>query len=306
MNGPNDLFARGLVPLVVAAERSGLWGALARTPQDADALASRCGLSARAVALVLDALAATGACARTEQGYARDEGSLGGWPWTELESFLASGTPVAPIDAPERRGEVYRLAVDYLAERFGEPARALAAELPARGRVLDLGCGSAVWSLAMLSVGDSESRLVALDLPEVVAAVPARAAAAGLGSRVTTLAGSYFEAAPAGRFERVVMANVLHLETPDDAARLVTRYAPLLAANGELVIIDALAGASFEEELGRAFYAAHLGMRTARGGVHSPECLTRWCAQAGLQSVRLVKLGRYAPLGALVARAKGA
>lgn len=302
LGGPGDLFERGLVPLVLAAERRGLWRALTPAPQSAEALATRCGASPRAAALVLDALAAAGACTRTPEGYARDEGMPGGWPWSELDGFLANGTPVVPIDAPARRGELYRSAVGYLGARFRRPAEALAEVLPARGRVLDVGCGSAVWSRAMLA-RSPEASLVGLDLPEVVAELTPRLRAEepALAERVTLVAGDYFQAVPEGLFDRVVMANIVHLETPEAAARLVARFAERLAPGGELVIIDAFADETFDDRLGRAFYAVHLGLRTALGGVYGLADAARWCEAAGLGGARLVRCPGYSVMGAVVA-----
>ncbi|MBV9947203.1 MAG: class I SAM-dependent methyltransferase, partial [Myxococcales bacterium] len=108
---------------------------------------------------------------------------------------------------------------------FEGAARALAARLPPAGRILDLGAGSGVWSLAMAEAGrlaGLDGRATAVDVPEVLPSFHARAAAAGLADHVEATGGDFHEAPlPDAHFDRVLLANVLHLEPEARAARLV-------------------------------------------------------------------------------------
>ncbi|MCC6749283.1 MAG: class I SAM-dependent methyltransferase [Deltaproteobacteria bacterium] len=301
MKAMAGLLEHGLVPLILTAERSGLLAELDRAPGTAQELAARGGLHPRATAMVLDALYAVGVCSRTEAGvFERPSGAERTFPWARLPRFLATGEVDPQIDGGAR-GEGYARVVSMLAQRFEPWAAALAARLAAVDCILDVGAGSGVWSLAMATRSPG-ARVTALELPEVLPRFFERAATLGLRDRVDGIAASYFEARPEGRFDRVVLANVLHLETPADARALVARAASWLSPEGELVVIDCV-GEGEAHEPSRSLYALHLAMRTARGAVHAPRDLLAWAREAGLGDGRLVPLRDTGPgLGALVCR----
>jgi SAM-dependent methyltransferase len=87
---------------------------------------------------------------------------------------------------------------------------------------------------------------------------------------------------PSEAFDRILLANVLHLEPPHSARSLLRRMTAALAPGGELVVIDALAGGDPARDRARSIYALHLAMRTRRGRVHSRAEVERWCREAGL------------------------
>lgn len=298
MKAMTGMLEHGLVPVILAAEQSGLLQELDRGGT-VEELASRRGLHPRATRLVLDVLCGLHVCARDERGfYRRPDGFDRRMPWEQLPTFLATGEVLPMIDTP-LRGEGYAVAVGTLGDRFAPWARALAARLPAAEAILDVGAGSGIWSLTMAE-RSSDAHVTAIDLSPVLPSFLDRAARLGLGGRVTALAGSYHELVPGSTFDRVVMANVLHLETPADAAALVARYAPLVAPGGDLVIVDCV-GEGEEHEPSRSLYTLHLGMRTARGGVHSQAALRAWCEEASLADIEVVTLDVPA-MGAMVAR----
>ncbi len=130
----------------------------------------------------------------------------------------------------------------------------------------------------------------------------ARAAALGLGERVDTVAGDWGEVTPEGRFDRVVLANVLHLEPGAAARALLLRAAGWLAPGGDLVVLDHFPNTA-ADALAGAFYALHLGMRTRTGRVHALADVTAWCADAGLPRVALLRAEAMPSAGAVWARA---
>ena len=126
---------------------------------------------------------------------------------------------------------------------FAVQAAELAAALPGAPRtILDVGSGSAVWSLAM-AARLPLAHVVAVDLPAVVGRAHATADALGVDRRRTSLvAGDYHDVVLPSKLGRIVVANVLRLERPDGARRLLARLAAQLAPGGRLVVVDAAAG----------------------------------------------------------------
>lgn len=289
----------GVVQVVRSAEEVGLIGAL-EVPGTATELAARLDLDARAVALTLGVLDALGHVERDGEVYRVPSGgsaSLEELP--ALTAFLRTGGVPDHLDRVERRGAYYADAVTMLGEAMRASAKQLAAALRPARRIVDVGAGSAVWSLSMVEASGGD--VVAIDHEAVLPAARRLAGALGLGARLTERAGDYFEVTEPGA-DRVVLAHVLHLESEDDAVRLLRHHARALAPGGEVVIVDVFGGAGFEASLLQAVYQLHLGMRTRRGRAHDLDRLRAWCADAGLPVQRVLPLA-HAGLGALVCSA---
>lgn len=286
----------GLVQAVRSADEVGLLGVL-DTPGTAAELAARLDLDPRAVALTLEVLRSVGFVARDGATYGMPSHAAQALEeLPRLTAFLRTGSVPAYLDRPELRGGYYADAVGLLGEAFRDAAKALAAGLRPARRIVDVGAGSAVWSLAMVAASGGE--VVAIDHEAVLPQARRTARELGLEDRLTGRPGDYFEVVAPGA-DRVVFANVLHLESADDAARLIRHHARGLGPDGEVVVVDLFGGEGLEASLSEAVYQLHLGMRTRRGRAHHLDQVQAWCADAGLPAQRVVDL-QIPGLGALV------
>jgi 2-polyprenyl-3-methyl-5-hydroxy-6-metoxy-1,4-benzoquinol methylase len=288
----------GMAAALTAALRTGVLPQLAEGPSTLSELTERLGVDRRALDLVLDILQTAEWVnkegERVEAGRLLVEiGNLpGGYPlslglWGHAERFLRTGEPLTSMDrrAVEREA-FYRNVVSDLATRWEGFARGLAARLPLHPKnILDVGCGSGVWSLA-IAERDAEAQITGLDLPAVLDHFKARATALGLADRAHPLPGDMHEVEiPRGAFDLVVIANVLRLETPEKAEHVTRRAADGVAQNGSILIVDQIAEGTLAHERGRAVYALHLGLRTQNGQVHRANTISGWLTKAGFSRV---------------------
>ena len=315
---PAYLQRLGLSAALAAALRTGVLTSLASLPGGSSTdgeLARRLGLDLRATTLLLDILATHGFAVR--EGGRLSAGpellaltrSPGGSAfalglWAHVEHFVRTGEPFTSMDlsAPER-DSAYRSMVSDLAVLFEDQARALAARLPLRPRnILDVGCGSGVWSLA-LAERFGDARVTGLDLPSVLDNFAARAKAFALTDRTHTIASDMHEASiPRATFDLAIIANVLRLEPPDRAESLVRRVAEGVLPGGAMLIIDALPDGTLEGARAVSLYALHLGLRTRTAQVHAPAAISQWLADAGLPGAKALEMPEGTrPTGALLA-----
>lgn len=293
----------GCAKAVAWAADSGLLTALAEGPVDTAALARRLGCDARALRCVLDVVDAVGLTARTDDGRhalstaacasaAEVPESLAGMLalFGRIDEFARTGRTLLPDGDVAARDALYPWVVRRLGERTADAARALARALSPARRILDVGAGSGVWSFAMAEAA-ADCVVTGLDLPTTCEVFRQEADRRGLGERTSSIAGDYHRAAlPDRAFDRVVLANVLHLESPARAEELLARAAGAVAPGGDLVVVDVLPTGADETALDRAAYALHLALRVPGSRLHPREDLETWAAGVGHRDVRWIDL----------------
>lgn len=310
---PMTLF--GLSAALSAAQSTGLLGKVLTAPATADECAAELGLSAALSQRVLEVFVASGLLLRSGDHYGPRgaDDSLGPYSRQSLLSLqeqfahttrvLRTGEPMAWMDESLAQLErTYSTVAAHLGVLFADTAARLAVQVGGEPeRILDIGCGSGVWSLALAAISP-RTQVTGLDLPSVLSSFQERARQLGLSERVSLLPGdmSVIEL-PEGQFELVILANVLRLEPELPAQQLVARAARALRPGGRMLIVDALAGGTPERELLRATYVLNLALRTRRGRVHSAAELTAWMEAAGLLGVAEIDCGaQMGALGALL------
>jgi 2-polyprenyl-3-methyl-5-hydroxy-6-metoxy-1,4-benzoquinol methylase len=310
----------GIAAAVVAADKSGLLKALVQGSDTPAGFASELGLDLVGAERVIEVLAAAGVLECNNGAYTasaevkRMDGMFPGGVsglvalWSNVPALLERGERWARMDGPlEQREESYSGVVSGLGAMFAGTAKELAAKLAAPAKqILDVGAGSGVWSL---SIGQRhpEARVTALDLPNVLPNFLRRAEQMGLADRADTLPGDYHSVeVPAGRYDLIILANILHLEPVARAAAVVRRFAGLLPPGGAALIIDVIGKATQAGQLARAVYALHLTLRTEQGRAHLRSDYSRWLEEAGLSSPQVIELeGPPGALGALLAYKTG-
>jgi N,N-dimethyltransferase len=154
---------------------------------------------------------------------------------------------------------------------------------------LDLGAGSAIWSLTMARYAPG-AIVTAVDWPAVLEVAIATARQLGISERLHTIAGNYHELElPSSSFDVALLGNVTHLETLESCGVLFEKARRCLAPSGRIAIFDVFPGL-VEGDLNRTLYALGLAIRTDHGRVHPPEELERLLLQSGFQRPVLVNL----------------
>jgi ubiquinone/menaquinone biosynthesis C-methylase UbiE len=163
------------------------------------------------------------------------------------------------------------------------------AKLEAGAKVADVGCGLGA-STIIMAKAYPRSRFVGFDVhPESVALARERAAAAGLGERVT------FDVArstdyPGSGYDLVAHFDCLHdMEDPVGAAR---HARSTLAQNGTWLIVEPFSSDKAEENhnpVGRVYYSASTLLCVPHSLAHQGPALG---AQAGEARLREVVVGK--------------
>jgi SAM-dependent methyltransferase len=285
------------------AVRSGILAALEAGQQTADAVARECGLAPRPTQLVLEALAALSLAERSGDAFRLSPlaflllsgtyRNLGDEYWAHLPALMKTDQPLVRMDDASQSEAHYQAQAAILGWMLA-PAAACAADLlleglPPRAGILDLGAGSAVWSLTLAS-RSADATVTAVDWPAVLEVAREKAAELGLSDRLTTLEGDFHAVPlPAGRFDLAIIANVSHLLTPEGNLALLKRARAALAPAGRLSIVDVFPGQP-QGDVNRTLYALGLALRTGHGRVYWPAELAGLVAAAGFHEPSLLPL----------------
>lgn len=283
-----------LVVLYAAAADAGL---VERLPGSAEELAAPTGLDPRAVAVVLEALAAWGVVQRAPDGRwapgpaapGEDEaavirhhaGSLRLWAG-QVDQRLR-GAPPEP-GGPRRRLDVWldALAVNARSSAPGAVDACLA-RVPHAARALDLGGGHGEYGLELARRGLA---VTMQDRPEVVELARRRGRLEAAG--VDLFAADFFEALPPGPFDLVLCAGVTYTYGAGANRELFHRARPVVAPAGALAVHTFLGGGHPLS----AVFAVQMLMATSDGGTHREEDYRQWLGAAGYGPVETVALAR--------------
>lgn len=131
-------------------------------------------------------------------------------------------------------------------------------------KILDLGCGSAVWSCAM-GYRDKTARIVAVDNEAALAAAQRTADSIELGNRFLPVIGDPLSVElPAEEFDLVLIAQRLHSSSKEAAPGLLNQAFKSLVSGGRLVIVDLFRGPT-KPRLAETIEALRLHIETDQG-----------------------------------------
>jgi len=283
--------------LLGAAVRESLLEAVAGPARPAETVAKGLGMDARAVYVVLSALAELGVLAEEREGFrvleehrgpllVRDHPDYVGQSvvhrfeligsWGRIPEILRTGRPVEDRTAAGFGGTETFIAAMRRGARPGAGAVAgsVLARLPGGARILDVGGGPGTNAEAFAAGG---ARVTVFDRPEVVELMRETLSASG----IWTEAGDMNEGLPEGPFDAVYFGNTSHMYGPEENRALFARMRRSLAPGGLLVVREFVRGLGEDA----ALFAANMLVLTPRGGTYTAEEYERWLLEAGYGAI---------------------
>ncbi|CAB4243726.1 SAM-dependent methyltransferase [Methylacidimicrobium sp. AP8] len=309
--------------IVRAAVDLGVFSRLAKEPGTAEQVAGSLGISVRGTRALLDGLTALQLLGKEKASYrllpiaeallvpgSPDylgdlvQGSVLDQEWDRLAEAVRNGGPAEGVEAVERQKraeEFFPLLIRFLHVVNRGPAIAAAHALGAgashRGlRVLDIGCGSAVWSLAV-GHADPEARVTAVDFPGVLAHTRRYVERHGMADRYEYLPGNIQEVSlPESEYDLAILANILHSEGEAKSRRLLGRVAEALRPAGRIAIAEFLPNRERTGPLDPVLFGLRMVLNTEEGGIFSAEEYGEWLAEADFPVVESFEIGSHSPL----------
>ncbi|HEY0735228.1 MAG TPA: methyltransferase [Herpetosiphonaceae bacterium] len=260
-----DIFGGVAFRTVLAGVNLGVFDALHAGPLTEAELAARIGANARGTAVLLQTLAALGYVSKQGQRYANTAmtrkwlvrsspssivegyvywGSILHELWANLEESIRTGAPPTQLYAwIETQPDTSRAFQKWMVAIAHLNADEIIGKIklpPAARRVIDIGGGHAMYSVALCR-RYSQLTSVVIDSPEALTVAEETVAAAGLSDRITLRAGNFLQDELGDSYDLALLFNIVHgLDAAQNAA-LMQRVAGALTPGGQLAIVEQLA-----------------------------------------------------------------
>jgi ubiquinone/menaquinone biosynthesis C-methylase UbiE len=297
-----------------AAAELNLFTILDRDPLSAKQVADKISGDARALAVLLDALAAMGLLVKRGQNYQCEDdvsrmlsenspqtilpmvlhmASL--WKrWSRLTD-IAKGAGVSDDEFDfVRNAEELRAFIGAM-HSIGAPMaqRIVAAVNPGASRaLLDVGGGSGTYTIAFLRAVP-EMRATLFDLPEVIDMARERLKSEGLLDRVTLVAGSfYLQEFPNGQ-DLALISAIIHSNSPEENLDLYRKVFRSLKPGGRILVRDHVMSPDRTWPMDGAVFAINMLVGTSGGGTYTYEEIEASLRHAGFERIRLLKQGEH-------------
>ena len=301
-----------------SAREVGLFDELAKGQRTLDQLTEALSLARESTELILDCLVSMNVIERYGDDHAlapvmrllcTHDGDLGDSGWMRLAGKLqqqpTTESDEAYFDAIAATQWIHTPAAMQAAEILdiggndndSEPSGA-----PKPLKILDLGCGSAVWSCAM-AYRDPQARVVAVDHEAALIAAEQTARAIELGGRFLPLIGHPETVElPTNEFDFAIIAQRLNSASDESTARLLNQAISSLAPGGSLVIIDLFRGPT-KPRLSETIEALRLHLGTQHGRMRTIKETEDLLARLGLDAIQFTFIAASrVNLGMMVAR----
>ena len=208
--------------------------------------------------------------------------------WKLGQAVLAGTTPLAPVEGDIDNGAFFGAFVEGLLAMNAPAAREVAewlaghlSDVPARA--LDVGCGSAVWSLALAETMPSV-RVVAVDREKVLDEVARPCIErAGLLERYQLKAGNFRRLKLEENFDVVFLGHILHNEGRQASQTLLKRLHRCLKPGGIVVVAEIVASEPRSQNLAANLFDLNMLVWTEKGCVFQAKELEEMLAEAGFK-----------------------
>jgi hypothetical protein len=283
--------------VLTVASRTGILTRLAESPATSEEAARDLGLDGRATGKIVRALCSLGAVSAEGERYRVAAelcphllpGELDLTPFVDhahglydrwganLEDWVRTGRQPRRVRSGDQLAQFGRGMLASASLMAPQVIGALDG-LSGIEKVLDVGGGIGGYARFFCRAKD-DLRVTVLDIPET--ADLGRKNLAGEG-RIDFVGGDYHETEFGSGYDLVLLANILHIESPEDAAALVGRAAEACSSGGQVAVVDFAIDDEKRVNVMGCLFA--INMRSF-GDTHSEPQIKGWMQAAGLSNV---------------------
>lgn len=315
--------AWGYAPTLIleAAIRNKVFDTLDAGPKTVDEVTSATGASSRGLSAIMNALVGLELLQKNNGHYeltpesaaflvSTKPGYQGGMiahtskqlipNWLHLNDVVITGKPARSVNRSDGGEAFFQELVSNIFNMSYGAAKALAAHLAfgedgAPVRVLDLGAGSGVWSIAVAQ-SSPRVRVTAVDWPGVLPITKNHADRFGVGDRYTLLPGDLGTIDFGRDYDLITVGHILHSEGVERSKKLLRKCFDALAPGGTIAIQEFLVNPERTGPPMSLIFAVNMLVNTENGDTWSFEEIAGWLKEAGFVNPRTLDAPGPSPL----------
>lgn len=294
---------------------------LAQGRATAQQIAAAAGASENGTRRLLDALTAIGYLKKTNRTYrltptaaeflvrgkpfymgsAAAVGKMLAGIWSNLANVVREGRPLrAEISDEDRQSFFAQLVPAIFAPSFTAADAALKSLAPTVRRrikrILDVGAGSAAWSIPFAKAIKT-ARVTVADYPEVTQVTREFTEGWGVADRYDYLEGDFHQVDfGTGRFDLVLLGHIVHGEGADQGRHLLKRLFDALADGGMLLIGEFVPNDDRSGPVLPLLFGLNMLLNTEHGDVFTLREYRNWLKEAGFRKVTTIPAPHVSPL----------
>jgi 2-polyprenyl-3-methyl-5-hydroxy-6-metoxy-1,4-benzoquinol methylase len=283
-----------------------IFSKLADKPTDAVSLAKEHKLDARGLLCLLDALAALEIIDKNGDQYSLSELSreyllpasklyLGAYmqrnemierSWEQLTAVIRSGKPEMKVNSDKQAEEFFPKLAESIFPLSYAFAQQVAqelkfAQLPGAPRVLDVACGSAVWSIPFAEA-HVQATVDGLDFPAIIKVAEKFTQRHEVADRYSYITGNWRDVQwKKNEYDLVILGHILHSEGQAVSEQLLKQCHEALKPGGHLLIAEMISNDKRTGPLFPLIFAINMFLLTEDGCVFSEGELSKMLATAG-------------------------
>lgn len=210
--------------------------------------------------------------------------------WFKLPTALKTGRPLERTLSPEERKAFFTELVKEIFPMSYASSVILCKKLGVgkslKGlKVLDVGCGSAAWSIAF-ALADNISQVTALDFPEVIEVAKNYVQRFRLQKQFEFLGGDYHQTDFGhSRYDVILLGQICHMEGEAGTKKLFKKSFDALKPGGKLLVAEFIANDLRTGPRLPLMFALIMLMYCEHGDVYSAKELKRWLDFTGFKKV---------------------
>jgi len=221
--------------------------------------------------------------------------------WGGLTEAVRSGRPTHRMEQQPGAEAFYPQLVKALhvlnLDLARRAAEALGAGTTHRGlRVVDVGCGSAVWSIA-IAESDPDAHVTAQDFPGLLDVTRDYLRRHGVEDRYDFLPGDLKEVDfGESKYDLALLGHIIHTEGERSSKDLLRRLHRALRPGGRVAIVDMVPNDDRTGPLFPILFALNMLVNSTEGDTFSLADYKRWLSEVGFARVEAVDIGFHSPL----------
>lgn len=314
------MFAFAPTAILSAAVELNLFTTVEEGSHTASSVASRLGTDERGTRILMDALVGMGYLMKSNQGYhlppiasrflvSGKPAFLGStvtltedvWEkWARLPEIVRRGQPVQPVEKGEDQGAFFADFVEALFVYNWPAAQQAARHLgigtrKKRARILDLGAGSGVWSIAMAQ-RDPSVTVVAVDRPLVLEVTRRVARRMGVDQQFTFRARDVRDLQLREEYDIAILGHLCHSEGERHTRELFRNLFRSLVRGGKILIAEFIPDDGRKKEPFPLLFAVNMLVNTEEGDTFTFQEYDAWLREAGFSDVVQLQAPALSPL----------